>query len=156
MGCRDDVLAFIERYGISAYVRRFDTAVTTVADAVRATGSRPSEIVKTLIVRVDDGYVAAIVPGDRRLSLQRLARVLGSRSARLAEPGEVREVTGFDVGGVSPLSDCVRSLRTIMDPRIAEREWVWCGGGDPYSLAYVSARDLVRVLRPVVVDLSEG
>ncbi len=155
MGCRDEVSAFIERHGISGHLRRFGAAVTTVGEAVRATGSPPSEIVKTMIVVVDDGYAVAIVPGDRKLSYQKVARVLGSKSVRLARPDEIRSATGFDVGGVSPLSDCVRSLRTVVDSRIAEKDWVWCGGGDSHSLAYVSVRDLVRALRPVVADVSE-
>ncbi len=156
MSCRDSVSAFIERHGISGYLKRFHIAVTTVDSAVRATGSPPSSIVKTLVVKVDGGYAAVIIPGDRKLSLQKVARVLGSESARLARPSEVRDATGFDVGGVSPLSDCVKSLRTVVDPRVVEKDWVWCGGGDPHSLVYVSVRDLVRVLRPVVADVSEG
>lgn len=154
MYCRDSVAMFIERYGIRGYLKRFDDEVSTVEEAVRVTGSPPSEIIKTLIVKVDEGYAAVVITGDRKVVLSRVAKLLRTRSIRLADSDEVRYVTGFDVGGVSPLSDCVRTLRIVLDRGVVERSWVWCGGGDPRSLAYVSVQDLVRVLQPIVADVS--
>lgn len=154
MSCRNDVSEFIKRYGISARVEKFDIEVSTVRGAVKATGSPPSEIVKTLVVRVDDGYAAVVLTGDRKVDLSKIAKVLKSRTSRLASYDEVKEVTGFEVGGVSPLSDCVKSLRVIFDCKVLEKNWVWCGGGDLSTLAYVSVQDLRRVLQPIIADVS--
>lgn len=154
MRCRDSVEAFIERYGIRGYSKRFDSGVSTVEEASGATGGQKPEIVKTLVVRAGEGYAAVVVTGDRRVALSKVAKTLGARSVRLADPDEARIVTGFDAGGVSPLSDCVRALRVIFDRGVVERDWVWCGGGDPRSLAYVSVQDLVGALRPTIADAS--
>lgn len=156
MGCRDEVSGFIKRHGISATLRKFQVEVSTVEGAVRATGFSPSQIVKTLIVRVDDGYAAVVLTGDKKVALSKVAKVLKSRNIRLANAEEVANVTGFEVGGVSPLSDCVRSLRVIFDSSVIEKDWVWCGGGSLDSLAYVPVQDLVRVLRPAVADVSRA
>lgn len=154
MGCRDDVSRFIEKHGVRGYLKKFDVEVSTVEEAVRATGSSPSEIVKTLIVRIDEGYAAVILAGDRRVALSKVAKVLESKTIRLASPDEVREITGFEVGGVSPLSDCVKSLRIVFDTSVVEKDWVWCGGGDLKSLAYVSVQDVIKVLQPIVAEVS--
>ncbi|MEM2208093.1 MAG: YbaK/EbsC family protein [Sulfolobales archaeon] len=155
MGCRDNVSEFIKRYGVLARLERFDVEVSTVEGAVKATGSPPSEIIKTLIVKVGDGYAAIVVTGDRKIALSKVAKVLKSRTLRLANYDEVREVTGFEIGGVSPLSDCVKVLRVVFDYKVLEKNWVWCGGGDISTLAYVSIQDLSRVLQPIVADVSK-
>lgn len=155
MYCRDSVAAFIERHGIRGYLKRFDIEVRTVEEAVRATSSPPSEIIKTLIVKADEGYAVVVITGDRKVVLSRVAKLLKAGSIRLADSDEVRRVTGFDVGGVSPLSDCVRTLRIVFDTSVVERNWVWCGGGDSRSLAYVSVQDLVRILQPIVADVAK-
>ncbi|MCC6047324.1 MAG: aminoacyl-tRNA deacylase [Desulfurococcaceae archaeon] len=155
MGCFDSVEEFVKRYGVVGYIRRFELPVETVESASQVAGADPSDIVKTIIVSYGSEYAAIIVPGNCRVDLKKVSQVLGVGKVRLARPNEIRELTGFDVGGVSPLSECTRrNTKVVLDTRVLAKSFIWCGGGDRYSLAYVSVRSLVEVLNPLVADVS--
>jgi prolyl-tRNA editing enzyme YbaK/EbsC (Cys-tRNA(Pro) deacylase) len=155
VGCFDSVEEFVKRYGVVGYIRRFELPVETVENASQVAGADPSDIVKTIIVSYGSGYAAIIVPGNCRVDLKKVSQVLGVGKVRLARPNEIRELTGFDVGGVSPLSECTRrNTKVVLDTRVLAKSFIWCGGGDRYSLAYVSVRSLVEVLNPLVADVS--
>jgi len=155
LSCSDTVEEFIRRYGISGFIRRFELPVETVEGASQVTRAAPSDILKTIVVNYGSGFATIVVPGDRRVDLKKVSQVLEAKRVRLAKPDEVRAVTGFEVGGVSPLSECVRrNTKVVFDTRVLAKNFVWCGGGDRYSLAYVSVRSLVEVLNPLIADVS--
>jgi len=155
LSCFDTVEEFIKRYEIDGFVKRYESPVETVERASQVAGISPSDIVKTVVMSYSNGFATVIVPGDRVVDLKKVSQVLGVKKVRLAKPGEIREVTGFEVGGVSPLSECVkRNTVIVLDIRVLAKDFVWCGGGDRYSLAYVSVRRLVEVLNPLVADVS--
>ncbi|MEM4442461.1 MAG: YbaK/EbsC family protein [Ignisphaera sp.] len=155
MMCSDSVQEFIERYNISATLYRFSDTVESVEKASHMCGTDPSNIIKTLVLIADSLPVIAIVPGNKKLSYRKLANVVKARSLRMAKPHEVKMYTGFDVGGVSPLTECIKSYMIVVDQDVAGKEYVWCGGGDLYSLALVKVRDILAILNPVIADISD-
>ncbi len=155
LSCFDTVEEFIKRHEIDGFVKRYESPVETVERASQVAGVSPSDIVKTVVISYSNGFATVIVPGERAVDLKKVSQVLGVKKVRLARPDEIREITGFEVGGVSPLSECVRRNTVIvLDTRILTKEFVWCGGGNRYSLAYVPVRRLVEVLNPLVADVS--
>lgn len=155
MSCFDTVEEFIKKYEIGGFVKRYESPVETVEKASQVAGVSPSDIVKTVVISYSNGFATIIVPGDRVVDLKKVSQVLGVKKVRLAKPDEIREITGFEVGGVSPLSEYVkRNTVIVFDIRVLAKDFVWCGGGDRYSLAYVSVRRLVEVLNPLVADVS--
>ncbi|ESQ22416.1 MAG: hypothetical protein MGAcid_14210 [uncultured Acidilobus sp. MG] len=127
----------------------------TVDAASRVTGTPPSDIVKTLLLIVDGRPMAVLLPGDRKLDYRKLSALMKASKIRTASPDEIAELTGLMPGGVTPLSECIRGLKVIMDSSITSKESVWVGGGTPTSLAQVSVKDLIRVLRPTLTEVSQ-
>jgi len=72
----------------------------TVAESAENTDVDERDIVKTLVF-ISDGPVAFLCPGDKRVSEDKIEEITG-RKARMADPGEVEEATGYVIGGVSP------------------------------------------------------
>ncbi len=79
-------------------------AVTTML------GKKPSELVKTLLVKAGDEVVAALVRGDRELNEAKLARVLGVKKVEMADAETVERVTGAPVGFAGPIGLKVRII----------------------------------------------
>jgi len=152
--CRDSVEDFIARYGINAMVREFSEGVETVEKASQLCGAKPSEIIKTLIVIVDGEPIAVIVSGNKRLNYKKLSMVLNARNVRMAKPEEVEKYTGFEVGAISPLSECIKRFKIVMDREVLSNTNVWCGGGKKNRLAFVKVKDLLNVLNPIIADIS--
>ena len=155
MACTDSPADFIRRYNVDAKIVEFDQSVETVDDASRATGAPPSEIVKTLLLIVDGRPMAVLLTGDKKLDYRKLGNLMKATKIRMASPDEISELTGLMPGGLTPLSECIRGLKVVMDQAVASKERVWAGGGSPTSLVNVSVRDLIRVLRPIIADIAQ-
>ena len=103
--------------GISCSLHPYDLdeqARSYGESAAHALGVTPDRVFKTLVAEVDDKLSVAVVPVAGSLDLKALAAALGGRRAVMAEPSRVERVTGYVVGGISPLGQR-RALRTVID-----------------------------------------
>lgn len=74
-------------------------------EAAEALGLDPSSVFKTLVV-VDPArrsWAVGLVPVDRQLDLKALAAALGARKVEMAAAADAERLTGYVVGGISPL-----------------------------------------------------
>ncbi|GAA0923635.1 Cys-tRNA(Pro) deacylase [Nonomuraea longicatena] len=83
-------------------------------EAADALGLPYERIFKTLVAEVDSGLAVAVVPVSGRLDLKAFAAALDSKRATMAEAARVERVTGYVVGGISPLGQRKR-LPTVVD-----------------------------------------
>ena len=148
----ENVAAFLRAAGAEARLEEFDAETATAADAARAVGAEASDIVKSLVVLCDGRPVLALVPGDRRGDLAKIARAAGANDARIARADEVRSITGFEPGAVAPFP-LPNVGRVVIDRSLLSRRAVWIGAGSPRHLAMLPAPELVRLSRAIPADL---
>jgi len=87
-------------------------------EAVTQLLQRPAEaFIKTLLYRAGEKFVAALVRGDRQLNEAKLAKAVGDAPLRMAEPEEIRTLTGAEVGYSGPLG-LPDSVEIIADTEI--------------------------------------
>ncbi|HTU80884.1 MAG TPA: YbaK/EbsC family protein [Candidatus Acidoferrales bacterium] len=118
----------------------------TAEEAARACGCAVSQIVKSLVFRIVEtgGLTLLLVAGDRRVDVGRASGAVGG-NLEPAGAKQVRDVTGFAIGGVSPLGH-VTAIRTFMDPSLLEHDTVWVAAGTPnavFSVAPTRLREAV-------------
>ena len=98
-------------------------------EAAQATGQPPARIFKTLITKVDNGGLAvALVPVHQSLDLKVLASSLSAKKAQMAEATEAQRVTGYLLGGISPLGQKKR-LPTVLDESARQFSTIFVSGG---------------------------
>jgi prolyl-tRNA editing enzyme YbaK/EbsC (Cys-tRNA(Pro) deacylase) len=148
----ENVATFLRAAGAEARLEEFDAETATAADAARAVGAEASDIVKSLVVLCDGRPVLALVPGDRRGDLAKIARAAGANDARIARAEEVRSITGFEPGAVAPFP-LPNVERVVIDRSLLARRAVWIGAGSPRHLAVLPAPELVRLSRAIPADL---
>lgn len=121
----------LQRAGVEHSVHAYDhdPAVTHYGlEAAAALGLDPACVYKTLLAEVDGRPVVAIVPVDRTLDLKALASARGGKRARMMEAATAERLTGYVVGGISPLGQ--RSVSpTILDASAEGFEIVYVSGG---------------------------
>lgn len=127
--------------------------VRTVSQAAEALGVDRSVIVKTIVVVEGDRTYACIVPGHRKLSIEKLERLVGG-APRLATPEEVVERTGFSVGGVPP-APLPPSVKVIIDQELMKLDRAYGGGGDDETLLEFNPRELAAITSATVADIAE-
>jgi Cys-tRNA(Pro) deacylase len=145
------VAAYLREAGAEARLEELETATATAEDAARAAGCPLAQIVKSIVVVSEGRSVVALVPGDRRADLAKIARAAGGAKARIASAAEVEEATGFTPGAVAPFPLPKVDL-VLIDQGLLAHETVWVGAGSELHLAALSPGDLVRLARARPVD----
>ncbi len=145
------VAAFLREAGAEARLEEFEAGTPTAEDAARAAGCTLGQIVKSIVVVCDGTPVVALVPGDRRADLEKIARETGSSSVRIARPDEVRSATGVGPGAVAPFG-LAGVKQVLVDRTLLSEDEVWVGGGSPSHMAVLRPPELVRLTRARPID----
>jgi Cys-tRNA(Pro)/Cys-tRNA(Cys) deacylase len=124
------------------------------AEHAAAAVGRPLEMVcKTLVVKATgNAYWIAIVPGDQRFDPRRMAAAIGARHADLADQREAEKVTGYRVGGISPLA-LRRKLPVVIEESLLALDTIIVNGGRRGVLIEMATEELVRVLDARPIDI---
>ena len=146
------VSTFLREAGAEVRIEEFAEGAATAADAAEAVGCALEQIVKSLVFICADRPVVALVPGDRRGDPEKIARIAGSESARVASAQEVEQVTGFSPGSVAPFP-LPRVELILLDRTLLTHPLVWAGAGSPKHLVGLAPADLGRLARARPTDV---
>ncbi len=125
------------------------------ADASAATGIELCRITKNLICKTSDGrYVLLVVPGDKRVDLQRVARVLNARNIQLLGSDEAEAISGYPPGA-TPSVHHKTAMSVVVDGELLRYETVFCGGGSRDKLLELKTEDVVRLNHAVSAEISQ-
>ncbi len=122
-------------------------------EAAEKLGVDPNRVFKTLIANVDESFAVAIVPVNQQVSLKSLARTLGAKRAVMADPTAAARLTGYVVGGISPLGQ-KRLLSTVIDESAKEFETILVSGGRRGFDIELSPQDLAELLSAVFAEIA--
>jgi len=146
------VSSFLRESGAEARIHEFPDGTPTAADAAAAVGCELDQIVKSLVLVCDERPVVALVPGDRRVDPEKVARALDASSARVASAREVADATGFAPGAVAPFP--LPSIDTVlMDRALYRHPLVWAGAGSSHHIVGIAPAELGRVARARPMDV---
>lgn len=121
--------------------------------AAEAIGAAPGEVFKTLMLELDGKPVCAIVPSDEEVNMKKLAAALGGKSASMMKPADAERLTGYKVGGISPLGQRKR-VPTALDELSLLYDEIYLNGGQRGLQIRMRPADLVAVLDCKVADLT--
>ena len=129
------------------YEDRGGTAVSA-----REIGVDEHAVIKTLVMEDDAKKpLVVLMHGDREVSTKNLARHLGVKTIAPCEPTVADRHSGYQVGGTSPFGTR-RAMPVYMQQSIAQLPYVYVNGGRRGYLVGMPPADLMRVLRPTLVD----
>jgi Cys-tRNA(Pro)/Cys-tRNA(Cys) deacylase len=122
-------------------------------EAAEKLGIDPNRVFKTLIANVDESFAVAIVPVNQQVSLKSLARTLAAKRAVMADPAAAARLTGYVVGGISPLGQ-KRLFSTVIDQSAKEFETILVSGGRRGFDIELSPLDLADLLSAVFAEIA--
>ena len=130
-----------------------DTA-RTANDAATALGCNVGAIVKSLLFKTGETFCLCLVSGDKRCSLNKLKKKLSEKDVSMAKPEEVKLITGYTIGGVSPIGHLVK-IKMFMDENLSRFSKVFAAAGHPNAVFEISYAELKRLTDAEIDDLTE-
>lgn len=130
-----------------------DTA-RTAQDAANALNIQVGQIASSLIFKLPDGSpILLITSGRHRVDTELVARTLGVSHLDRADANYVKELSGFSVGGVSPIGWLTTISHVYIDQALMDYEEIWAAGGHPHAVFPTSFQELQRVTNatPMIV-----
>lgn len=123
-------------------------------EAVGALGVDAGRVFKTLVIELTGaGLAVAVVPVACTLSLKSAAAALGASKAVMADPAKARRITGYVLGGISPLGQR-RALPTVIDSSAPTWDTVYCSAGKRGSEIELAPTELIRLTDAVVTEIA--
>lgn len=148
------VLREAETLGLDITAQRLEAGTRTAEDAARSCGCSVAQIVKSIIFREAGGerHFLFLTAGDRLVDKEKASALAGCALEK-ADAASVRKVTGFAIGGVSPIGH-LTPIATFLDPSILGHPQVWAAAGTPNDVFAVAPDRLAAAIRPQVADFT--
>jgi Cys-tRNA(Pro)/Cys-tRNA(Cys) deacylase len=148
-------LEFLTQANIPHEVCSFCAVERTLAEAAREIGMPLGSVFETLVVKGKRRRIMMVaVPGDRTLSLQKLARVTGEKRIDFVNADGVLRLTGYRKGEVSPLGSS-GSYRLYVDSSSLQYERIAICAGQHGLRIVIAPEQLIRAVGATVADIVE-
>ena len=144
---------YLRQQGIDFELRTYRHDRKGAAFASESLGIPIERFAKTLVAEAG-GPVLVLMPGDRELSLRKLARLRGVKEAHMAEPKDAERLTGYLVGGIGPFGTR-RTLPVLVEESLTAHDRVAVNGGGRGVIVELARDDLLRLTGAETADLAQ-
>jgi Cys-tRNA(Pro) deacylase len=153
---RTHAIRALEGQGIAYKVLLHDPRAMNVEEAAAERGVPMQQIVKTLLIRrPDKKHLIALVRGDQRLSLKKLARIADVKKLEMAPAADVPRITGYQIGAVAPVGLRRTDVPVYVDKHVLEEPRVSISAGRHDAGLELSTADLIHAVGGQVADITE-
>ena len=131
-----------------------DSSARTAKEAAESLKTDVGSIVKSLLFRSQNNFFLCLVSGDKRCSLNKLKKIKNLKDISMANPQSVKEVTGFTIGGVSPIGH-LEKIEIFIDNNLKRFEKIYAAAGHPHCVYKIDFENLIKITNGTVEDITE-
>ena len=131
-----------------------EQSARTAKDAATALRCEVGAIVKSLLLKADDEFILCLVSGDKKCSLNKVKKLTGKKDVCMANAEDVKEKTGFTIGGVSPVG-LTNKLEIMIDDQLNRFQDIFAAAGHPNCVFKINFKDLQIISNGSIKDLIE-
>ena len=138
------VIKILDEFDPSLKVEILNSSARTAEDAASSLNCEVGAIVKSLLLRTDNGYILCLVSGDKRCSLNKVKKITNLKDVSMADADQVKNQTGFSIGGVSPVAH-LNKIKILVDSSLSRFEHIYAAAGHPHSIFKITYKQLVKL-----------
>ena len=147
---------FLQQKGANVELIRLADTARSAKDASLALNTQEGSIIKSLLFRVDNKGVSqpimALISGDKKGNEDQIlksSRLIGKIKRPDAE--YVKKITGFSIGGVSPLT-ISKNIPMLIDYKLNRFNLLWASAGHTHWVFPIKFNDLVKFTNGIVIN----
>ena len=126
----------------------------TANDAATALGCKIGAIVKSLLFKAGDIFVLCLVSGDKKCSLNKLKKILNEKDVSMANPEDVKRITGYTIGGVSPTGH-LNKTKIYIDENLKKFDSIFAAAGHPNAVFEIDFENLKALTLGETKEITE-
>ena len=131
-----------------------DTSARTALEAASSLRCEVGAIVKSLLFRTENTFTLCLVAGDRKASLNKIKKTLNIKDASMASADEVKNVTGYTIGGVSPVGH-LNKINIFIDNSLERFTSLFAAAGHPNCVFKINFTDLQKITKGSIREITE-
>ena len=131
-----------------------DSSARTALEAASSLSCEVGAIVKSLLFKTEQNYTLCLVAGDKKASLNKIKKILNIKDAFMASADDVKNVTGFTIGGVSPIGH-LNKINILIDNSLERFNFLFAAAGHPNCVFKISFTDLKKITQGSIEELVE-
>ena len=144
----------LKKFNSEIKVIELEQTARTANDAANSLNTEVGSIVKSLLFRNEENFFLCLVSGDKRCSLNKLKKIFNSKDLSMASPDEVKDQTGYTIGGVSPVGH-KNELEIFVDESLNRFKNLYAAAGHPNCIFKISFDELLNLTNGVIKDIVE-
>ena len=144
----------LREFDTNLEVIALDKTARTAKDAASSLKCELGAIVKSLVFKADSEFLVCLVSGDKRCSLNKLKKILNKKDVAMANAFEVKEHTGFSIGGVAPIG-YLKKLNIIVDKSLSRFKYVYGAAGHPDCIFKITYSELIKLTKGLEREVAE-
>ena len=148
------VLRILKDFDKSLEITVLDSSARTAIDAAASLKCEVGAIVKSLLLRTDNSFILCLVSGDKKCSLNKIKKILNKKDVSMANADQVKENTGFSIGGVAPTAH-LKKLNIIVDKSLSRFNYVYGAAGHPDCIFKITYLNLVKLTKGSQQEITE-
>ena len=131
-----------------------DTSARTALEAASSLKCEVGAIVKSLLFKTENTFTLCLIAGDKKASLNKIKKTLNIKDASMASADEVKDITGFTIGGVSPVGH-LNKVNIFIDKSLERFADLYAAAGHPNCVFKIDYSNLQKITQGLIKEISE-
>ena len=131
-----------------------NTSARTASEAALSLGCEVGAIVKSLLFRTENFFILCLIAGDKKASLNKIKKIFNIKDASMASADEVKNITGYTIGGVSPIGH-LNKLEIFIDNSLERFTSLFAAAGHPNCVFKIDFKNLQKITNGSIKEITE-
>ena len=135
-------------------VNTLENSARTANEAAASLNCEVGAIVKSLIFKTENSFILCLVSGDKKVSLNKIKKFLKVKDVSMADAEDVKKITGFTIGGVSPIGH-LNKIDVYIDKSLERFSNLFAAAGHPNCIFKIDFLNLQKITKGLIKEFTE-
>ena len=145
---------FLKDFDKNQKIIVLNSSARTALEAATSLGCEVGAIVKSLLFKTESNFTLCLVAGDKKASLNKIKKILSIKDVSMASADDVKNFTGYTIGGVSPIGH-LNKIYILIDISLNRFNSLFAAAGHPNCVFEISFTDLIKITNGSIDEIIE-